>query len=150
MSIVVGIFPNHDAVSNLAYALKAGGFDSRDLTIISKDGAIGYLRSTDATFVRKAAQLHEVAATPATPMHGLGETRWDVPGEEPERPPEDYYSAPEIEALSELRVPDGQTDAYTHAIDTGRWVVGYNAGENTDAIRSLFTQAGGTPVNVFS
>jgi hypothetical protein len=149
MSTVVGIFPNHDAVSNLAFALKSGGFDSRDLTVISRDGAIGYLRSTDATFIRKTAQLREEAATPATRMHGVGQTAWDVPGNELEDPPEDYSSAPELEALSELSVPDGRTDAYTRAIDAGRWVVGYTAGERAAAIQSLFLANGGTPVDVF-
>lgn len=149
MSTVVGIFSNHDAVSSLAFALKSGGFDLRYLTVISQDGAIGYLRSTDATFVRKTAQPYEVPATAATPMHGAGQTNWEVPGNDVEEPPEDYYSAPELEALSELRVPDGRTDKYTRAIDDGRWVVGYDAGNRADAIRSLFATGGATPVDVF-
>jgi len=149
MSTVVGIFPNHDAVSNLAYALKAKGFDLSLLTVISADGAIGFLRTTDATFIRRAPQPQEVAATAATPMHGLGETRWDVPGDETGEPPDDYYSAPEIEALSELCVPDGETERYTHAIDNGRWVVGYNASDQADGIRPLFVAAGANPVEVF-
>lgn len=149
MGTVVGILPNHDAVSSLAFALKSAGFDSRDLTVISIDGAIGYLRSTDATFIRKTAQLREEAATPATRMHGVGQTAWDVPGNEVEERSEDYSSAPELEALSELSVPDGRTDAYTSAIDAGRWVAGYNAGDRAAAIRSPFLANGGKPVDVF-
>ena len=104
MASVVGIFPNHDAVSNLAHALKAKGFDLSLLTVISVDGAIGYLRSTCATFIRRAPRPQEVAASAeATPLHGIAETRFDVPGDEREEPPQDYYSSPELEALSELR-----------------------------------------------
>lgn len=149
MGTVVGIFPNHDAVSNLAFALKSRGFDSRNLTVISVDGAIGYLRSTDATFVRKTAQLGEEAAATATRMHGVGQTAWDVPGDEVEEPPDDYYSAPELEALSELSVPDGRTEGYTRAIDAGHWVAGYDAGDRSDAIRLLFMANGAKPVDVF-
>jgi hypothetical protein len=45
--------------------------------------------------------------------------------------------------------PDGRTEAYARAIDTGRWVAGYNAGDRAAAIRSLFLANGGTPVDVF-
>src|ERR1017187_6030019 len=137
MRFVVGIFGDHDAVANLAYALKSGGFDTSGLTVISDNEPIGYLRQTEASFIRKAPQAYTVVEPPR--MHFLKEVAFDLPGDALAQPPEDYYSHPELEALSELCVPDGRTDSYTSAIDSGLWVAGYKANEQVDAIVPLFT-----------
>lgn len=147
MPSVIGIFPNHDAVSNLAYEVKKAGLDSRDLTIIGNDDPIGFLRSTAATFVRRVSQPDEPPREPPTRI--FGDVDWEFPVREEEPPPTQLIGDPQLEALSDLGVPDGRTGLYLKAIETGSWVVGFNAGDRADVVRVLFTSAQGKAIDLF-
>lgn len=122
MASVVGIFPNLDALSNLAHTMKSGGLDARELTIISNDDPTGYLTSIGAEFI-KGLDATRIYGDVAIQVPGLGA-----------KEPSDYEgagSSPALEALSDLSVPDGRT------------------GDKADAVKALFTAAGGNPVATF-
>ena len=140
MASVVGIFPNLDALSNLAHTMKSGGLDSRELTIISNDDPTGYLTSIGAEFI-KGLDATRIYGDVAIQVPGLGA-----------KEPSEYEgagSSPALEALSDLSVPDGRTDDYMKAVEAGRCVAGFAAGDKADAVKALFTAAGGNPVATF-
>jgi hypothetical protein len=136
MHCVVGIFPNSAAVSSLVQSLKSGGFDVSSLTIMTSEEPAGYLASVGANFVRALE-----------PVRISGDVDVEVPGLRSGSPGEleAGQSSPAAEALSELGVPDGSTDDFLAALDAGRCVAGFAAGDQA-AIKSLFSSAGATRV----
>ena len=137
---VVGIFQSSDAVSTLAHTLKARGLDLAPLTIISRDEPTGYLATIGARFVRALE-----------PVRMGGEVDVEVPGER--APQLGYYevaeSSPAAGALSDLSVPDGRSDDFLTAVDAGRCVAGYPAGDRVDEVKALFAQTGANPIAIF-
>jgi hypothetical protein len=146
MSIVVGIFPDHGAVSKLVDALKTAGLNPADLTVISGDEAPEPLISSGVQFVLSGE------AEESTLAGGVG----IITSEGPDVPGMDEVNAdvgaleepPELEALSDLGVPDGRTDDYTEALEHGRSVAGLSTGD-PDKAKGLFSSAGASTVEVY-
>lgn len=147
MGSVVGIFPDHEAISKLTDALKSAGFDAANLTIITSDDPSDDLISTGADFVVSGEDEDSTLASGSAIITGSGGV--DVPGMSTQTTPFEIHSSPALEALSELSVPDGRTDDFITAVDHGRTVAGYIAGDKADAIKAIFTAAGGSPVSVY-
>ena len=137
MSTIVAIFPTSDPISTLAHEIKARGLDVSRLVVISNDEPTGYLASVGARFV-----------TALEPTRIYGDVNTHVPGLRTGNL-SDYDAAnasPALEALSDLAVPDGRTDDFLKAVDAGRCVAGYPTAENAEAVRAMFSAAGGNPV----
>jgi len=140
MHTVVGIFANNDAIATLAHAIKSGGFDVRALTVISSDEPTGYLASVGARFVNSLE-----------PTRISGDVDVEVPGLRAGEPDDlaAQESSPAEEALSDLAVPDGRSDDFLTAIDSGRSVAGFPTGDKADAVKAMFSTAGANRVVVF-
>jgi len=146
MSVVVGIFPDHSAVSKLVDVLKAGGFDPADLTVISSDDAPGSLVSSGVEFVVSGEAEESTLAGGSALITGQGQ---DVPGIDQMRYDVGAYEqTPALETLSDLGVPDGRTDDYMEAVDRGRCVAGLRTSEPAKA-KPMFSAAGANAVDVF-
>jgi hypothetical protein len=147
MPVVVGIFPNNDAVAKLTDALKGAGFDPADLTVISSEEAAGPLITSGAQFILSGEAEEStigggegiITGHGGQDIPGLTQLQTDVGATE---------EGPEEEALSDLNVPDGRTDDYLQAIESGRAVAGINT-PDTDKAKALFSGAGATTVEVF-
>ena len=137
MHCVIGIFPNNAAVSSLAQSIKSRGFDVRALTVITNEEPVGYLASVGATFVNALE-----------PARISGDVDVQVPGLQSGAPSdlEAGQSSPAAEALSDLGVPDGSTDDFLAAVDAGRAVAGFDAQDQADAVKELFSSAGASRV----
>jgi hypothetical protein len=146
MPVVVGIFQNNDAVQKVVGSLKTAGLDPSDLTVISEDEASGQLISSGVQFVL-SGEAEEATIAGGTGLitgsgpevPGLGRVKTDVGETE---------AAPELEALSDLNVPDSRTDDYVEALEHGRAVAGMTTGD-ADKVKALFTAAGASTVEVF-
>ncbi|MBV8081520.1 MAG: hypothetical protein JOY86_00895 [Candidatus Eremiobacteraeota bacterium] len=105
--------------------------------MIANEAPAGYLASVGANFVN---------ALEPTRIYGDVETR--VPGSSSGQPGdlEAGQSSPAAEALSELGVPDGSTDDFLAAVDAGRSVAGFHAGDQAGAVKALFSSAGASRV----
>jgi hypothetical protein len=140
MSTVVGIFPTSATISSLAHDIKARGLDISRLVVISNDEPTGYLASIGARFI-----------TALEPTRIYGDVSTEVPGLRMSTPSDfnAQETSPALEALSDLAVPDGRTDDFLKPVDAGRCVAGYPAAENAEAVRAMFSAAGGNPVALF-
>src|ERR1700687_4514436 len=116
---VVGIFPNHEAVSKLANALESDGFPVHNLTVIASEDRVSELARTGEPFIvgHQEDSRDQISGKIHVVVPDL-----DV------RQPAEYYSSPALEALSEFGIPDGYTDTYADAIEAGQCVVGFKAG----------------------
>ena len=137
---VVGILPDHEAVSKLADALESNGFPFHNLTVIADEDRASDLARTGERFVVREREDSRDQM--------FGKIHLVVPDLEIKQPGE-YYSSPALEALSEFSVPDGYTDTYADAIEAGRCVAGFNAGDMASKIKTLFSAAGADHVEVF-
>lgn len=147
MPVVVGIFPSNTAVEKLTDSLKQGGLDPVRLTVISGDEASGKLISSGVQFVLsgEAEETTLAGGTGIITSHGGP----DVPGlSKINTDVGEIEEPPELEALSDLNVPDGRTDDYAEALENGRTIAGFYADE-ADKVKGLFTAAGATSVEVF-
>jgi len=140
MKTVVGIFAGNDAISTLAHAIKSGGLDVSALTVISSYEPTGYLASVGARFVN-ALEPTRISGDVDVEVPGLGAGEPDALAAQ--------ESSPVEEALSDLAVPDGRTDDFLTAIDCGRSVAGFLAGDKADAVKAIFSRAGANRVVVF-
>ena len=147
MSVVVGIFPNHDAVAKLVDSLKAGGFDLERLTVISEEEASEELATSGVQFVLSGEPDEANLSAGTGIITGFGGT--GVPGITGQSPTiEPFHTESTVDLLGDLDIPDGRTDDYAGAIDAGRAVAGYTGGD-ADKLKPLFSDAGGSPVEVF-
>lgn len=147
MPVVVGIFPSNTSVEKLTDSLKQGGLDPARLTVISGDEASGKLISSGVQFVLsgEAEETSIAGGTGIITSHGGPE----VPGlSKISADVGELEELPELEALSDLNVPDGRTDDYAEALENGRAIAGFYA-DDADKVKGLFTSAGATSVEVF-
>lgn len=147
MAVVVGIFPNHDAVSKLADSLKAGGFDLDELTVVANSELPEGLISDGVEFVL-TGEAEEASLSGGTGL--ITSQGTDVPGLTDSKERIELFVGPTtVEALGDLNVPDGRTDDYLDALEAGRSVAGYNAGSDVEKVKPLFTGAGALSTEVF-
>jgi hypothetical protein len=148
MPVVVGIFPNNDAIAKLAQAITSGGLDVNELTVISSENASDDLISSGVQFVLSGEPDEEMLSAGTGIITSSGGT--GVPGlTDSATFPHVSHGPSTVDLLADLDVPDGRTDDYVEAIDQGRCVAGYVVSGDADKIKSIFTSAGGSPVEVF-
>lgn len=120
--------------------MKPAGFDIGSLTVISTQEPTSYLASVGAQFVA-ALEPTRISGDVALNVPGLGATQPYAYGA--------ADSSPALEALSDLGVPDGRSDDFLAAVDSGRCVAGCTATDNVETLKALFSAAGASPINVF-
>jgi hypothetical protein len=148
MPVVVGVFPNHDAIAKVAEALKAGGLDVNELTVISDDTPSNELISSGVQFVLSGEPDEEMLTTGTGIITTSGGT--GVPGlTDSVTQPHMSHAPSTIDMLADLDVPDGRTDDYVEALEQGRCVAGYVTSSDIDKVKGVFSSAGGNPVEVF-
>ena len=140
--MVVGIFSNNDALRTIVDGLRASGADLERLRALTTDEVPTELASSGVQFVWIGDV--ERASTPGD----LG-TGTAVPGQQPNRSPNEVHGDELLECLSELAIPDGRTDDYARAVEKGLLLVGYPARPDTPDLRQLFLSAGATTVEEF-
>jgi len=142
VGMVVGTFQNAAALKPIVDSLNASGVDIDRLRVLTYDEVPTELASTDIQFVWIGDV--ERASTPGD----LG-TGTAVPGQQPNRSPNEVHGDELLECLSELAIPDGRTDDYARAVEKGLLLVGYPARPDTPDLRQLFLSAGATTVEEF-
>ncbi len=147
-TMVVGIFKDHDAVAKLADTIKASGLDIERLKVITSETPSDDLVSSGVEFILSGEPNADAMGSGTGIITGFG--GMSVPGLTDETPKgAGMVSSGSDELLAELSIPDGRSDDYTDAIDSGRSVAGFAAGPDVDKVKALFSAAGGTPVEVF-
>jgi hypothetical protein len=147
-SVVVGIFPDHSGLEKLTDAIKAGGMSVDRLRIVSPETPSEYLASSGAKFMFSGDAEPSAISTGRGIITGLGGT--GVPGLTESFPRVEAFHAPSLDELfSELDIPDGRMEDFERAVESGRTVVGYNAGNDIERVKDLFKTAGAYPVEVF-
>ncbi|MBV8171228.1 MAG: hypothetical protein JO219_04770 [Candidatus Eremiobacteraeota bacterium] len=146
MPMVVGIFPNTAALSKLSDSLKGAGLDLSRLVVISEEEPSEELIDNGVRFRLSGEPDTETLDSAEGHLTSSGGT--EVPGLSSGAMPHLVGSDPNEELLSDLNVPDGRTDDYEAAIEAGRCIAGYPASD-ADAVKGLFVNAGGSPVEVF-
>lgn len=149
MAIVVGTFDNHKNVRSLADALKSSGLDAANLLVVGSEEIPTELAAPEAEYV----YLGDISRGESGGLIGGGGDRLDtgtgVPGLSDERP-RGLPSAELDDYLSDLGIPDAQTDTYAEAVDRGGWIAGYKTDKGAvDSVKSAFASAGAQAVNVF-
>jgi len=148
MPVVVGIFPNHDAITKVTDALKAGGLDINDLTVVSNEELSYDLVSSGVRFVLTGEPEDDLLTTGTGIITTSGGT--GVPGlTDSMTQPHVSHERTTAEWLDDLDVPDGRSDDYTEALEHGRCIAGYVTSNDIDKVKTLFAGAGGNPVEVF-
>ena len=148
MPVVVGIFPNHDAIAKVTDALKSSGLDVNELTVISSEMLSEDLISSGVQFVLSGEPEDDLLTTGSGIITTSGGT--GVPGLTDSATRPHVSHAPSTEdLLDDLDVPDGRTDDYVEALEHGRSVAGYVTSDDIDKVKGLFASAGGNPVEVF-
>ncbi len=146
MSMVVGIFPNHDCLVKLTDGLKSGGFDVSRLLVISPETPATELIQTGMQFVETGSDAAVsrgggiMTGGGGTGVPGLTSSRYDMPA---------FHDDSVERMLGEMEIPEKRFDSYALALDRNKTVAGYPAGADADKVRSLFDSAGATPVEVF-
>jgi hypothetical protein len=147
-TVVVGILPDHDAVAKLADSLKAAGFDLAQLTVVSSEDPSDDLVHSGVQFVLAGDPDEDMLTTGTGIITSGGGT--SVPGvTNSDVRAEMFHGASTTDLLGELEIPDGRTDDYAAAVESGRAVAGIVAGANVDKVKGLFSAAGANPVEVF-
>ena len=147
-TMVVGMFPNHDNLSNLTEALKTAGFNVQRLRIISSDEPRDELIRSGAQFVYSGDSESTAIGGGGGIITGFG--GMSVPGlSESPRLPTIHSGQSTEDMLGELDIPAGRFEDYCKALDAGRSVAGYNGGADVEKVKALFSGAGGYPVEVF-
>jgi hypothetical protein len=148
MPVVVGIFPNHDAIAKLTEALKSGGLDVNELTVISDEVPSDDLVTSGVQFVLSGEPDEEMLTTGTGIITSSGGT--GVPGlTDSVTQPHVAHAPSTIDLLADLDVPDGRTDDYVEALEQGRCVAGYVTSTDVDKVKGVFSSAGANPVEVF-
>ena len=148
MPVVVGIFPNHDAITKVAEALKSAGLDVNELTVISDETPSDDLIGSGIQFVLSGEPDEEMLTTGTGIITSSGGT--GVPGlTDSVTQPHMTHAPSTVDLLADLDVPDGRTDDYIEALEQGRCVAGYVTSSDIDKVKGVFAGAGGSPVEVF-
>jgi len=146
-SVVVGIFPDHDAVVRLTDSLKSNGLELGHLEIISPETPATELVETGVRFKYVGDEDTVLNRGGGILTSGGGTS---VPGLT------SYNATPRISSddtierlLGDLEIPESRFDSYGLAIERGKTVVGYPAIGNEQKVKDLFAAAGANPVEVF-
>ena len=148
-TVVVGIFPNSEAVHALVGNLKSGGYDLDLLRVVSSEevtdelirSGIQYIYSGDAEEVSIGSGGY-ITSMGGTGVAGLTDLT-------PSRP-EMLRNRTLADNLGELEISDSRLDDYLDAVDGGRSVAGYGAkADSLEKVKALFSSSGATLVEVF-
>jgi hypothetical protein len=148
VATVVGIFPNHASVATLLSALSAAGHDVSRVQILGSADVPTEIANTGAQYT----WLGDVnrgtgAGGMITNAGGVGVPGLSIGG----RTEGVIYGDSVNDYLASLDVPDGRTDDYAAAVESGRVVAGLPVTDgSTDPVRGMFSSAGATVVDVFS
>ncbi|MBV8596356.1 MAG: hypothetical protein JOZ50_08900 [Candidatus Eremiobacteraeota bacterium] len=148
-TMIVGLFPDHDAIVKLTQALRTNGFEAERLRVISSDTPSDHLIRTGIQFSYSGDSEAEAIGTGGGIITGFG--GMGVPGLTEHGPTlGSIRSSSSIEELlGELEIPGAKYDEYDQALDRGKTVAGYNGGSNVDTVKALFQTAGCERVDVF-
>jgi hypothetical protein len=148
MPVVVGIFPNHDAIAKVAEALKASGLDVNELKVISEETPPDHLITSGVEFILGGDPDEEMLTTGTGIITSSGGT--GVPGLTGSAATPHVSRGPSaVDMLGDFDVPDGRTDDYIEALQKGRCIAGYVTSSDVDKVKGVFANAGGSPVEVF-
>jgi len=148
-TMVVGIFPDHDSLIKLTDVLKSNGLSVDKLRVISSETPTDHLIRTGVQFSYSGEAEYSAIGSGGGIITAMGGT--SVPGLTEYNPSlETIESRPSVEdLLMELNIPGPRFEDYAKALDDERSVAGYPAGANVDKVKTLFSSAGGNPVDVF-
>lgn len=147
-TMVVGIFPNHDALTKLTGALKTGGFDVERLRVLSNESPSEHLAQSGVQFV-SSGEAEESAisggvgiiTSSGVGVPGLGGSSVRLEQLHPARTVEDSFV--------DFGIPNTRWHDYAKAVDGGASVACYLSGADPDTLRALFSASGGDPVELF-
>ncbi|HKW44237.1 MAG TPA: hypothetical protein VJN22_01185 [Candidatus Eremiobacteraceae bacterium] len=147
MTTVVGIFPNQASVTTLLGALSAAGHDVSTVQILSTSDVPTEIANTGAQYTWIGDVDRGIDVGSITNMGGVG-----VPGLAAGNRTEGVVYGDSVnDYLASLNVPDGRSDDYAIAVESGRLVAGMPLDDaaNADAARKIFSSAGATVVDAF-
>jgi len=146
-SVVVGIFPDHSAISQLTDSLRSNGLSLDKLEVISPETPSTDLIETGLQFTYAGDQDSVIGSGGGIITSGGGTS---VPGLTSHNPTPRAFRDDTVERLlGDLEIPETRFDFYGTAIERGKTVAGYPSPGNVDKVKSLFTAAGANPVEVF-
>jgi hypothetical protein len=147
--MVVGIFPDHDCLMKLVDAMKASGYHADRLRVISPETPSDEFIGTGVQFTYSGDSEAESIGIGSSIITSFGGTA--VPGLTELGPRLSNIRSTNTteDLLEELNIPASRFEGYCEAVDAGRCIAGFNAGAEIDKVRSLFSGAGGNPVEVF-
>ena len=151
--LVVGIFPTCDP-SALQQALSGqNAIDVNRMRVLTndertKDHADSGLHfvhviEEESEYDRDARLTHDTGI-----ISDFGGT--DVPGVNWDTPLSAFYSGQTENLMTSMGIPDDEADNYSDAMDAGRCVVVYNAGNDPDSAIAALKTAGLSNVHVIS
>jgi len=148
VATIVGIFPDTASVAALLNALDAAGHDVSRAQVLGNMDVPTEIANTGAQYTwlgdvnrgsGGGAGLSNLAGGVGVPGIGIGNRTEGV-----------IYGDSVNDYLASLNVPDGRNDDYAIAIESGRTVAGMLVPDtDTDSVRSMFSSAGATVVDVF-
>jgi hypothetical protein len=142
VSMVVGIFSDHQGLRVVVDGLTKNGVDLDRLRVVTCDEVPTELATSGVQYVwigdvQRSAPSDIMTSGGGTSMpsgnggNGFFENELD-------------------EALSELAIPDGKTDDYARAVEAGQLVVGYpSLGIDAATLRQLYDAAGASSIDEF-
>lgn len=148
-TMVVGLFPNHDAIVKLTEALRSNGFNVERLRVVSSDAPSDHLIRSGVQFLYSGEAESAAIGVGGDIITSFGGT--GVPGLTEHGPALGTIrsSSSTEDLLGELDIPGSRFEDYCEAIDGGKSVVGYNGGADVDRVKALFTTAGSESVETF-
>lgn len=148
---VVGIFPNHDAISKLADSMKSAGLGVDTLKVVSNEAASDDLIDTGLQFLYSGDAEEEALSGGVGIITSMG--GMSVPGLNETMPRVGVFHSGSSRSVEELlnhvSVPGHRYDDYGNALDSGRSVASFPAGDNVDKVKELFRSAGANLVEVY-
>jgi hypothetical protein len=141
--MIVGIFPDSSALQSVVDGLNQAGVDLERLRVLSCDEIPTELATSGVQYV----WIGDVnRGAPGSIMTGGGGT--GMPEEEEHN--SGMIGGDLMESLSELAIPDGRTDEYARAVESGSLVVGYpSLGVDSATLRQLYTSSGASNIAEF-
>jgi hypothetical protein len=149
-TMVVGIFPDHDSLVKLMDALKSNGLSADRLRVISSETPADELIRTGVQFIYSGEAEYSSIERGGGIITAMGGT--NVPGLTEYNPSLETIGSSRLsveDLLEELDIPGSRFEDYAKAIDLGRSLAGYPAGAAVEKVKSIFSSAGGNPVEVF-
>lgn len=147
MATVVGIFPDIASVATLLSALGAAGHDVSSAQILGNTDVPTEIANTGAQYTwigdvnrgSGGGGMITNSGGVGVPGIGIGNRTEGV-----------VYGDSVNDYLAALNVPDGRTDDYAVAVESGRVVAGLQVADGSvDSARSVFSSSGATVVDVF-